>query len=301
MNLKQLEAFVCVAEEKSFSAAAKKLYLTQPTVSAHIRALEKELEARLIVRTTKEVELSRDGERLYDNARKMLQMEKNILRDFTKKDCAANQKIVVGASAVPGQYILPQILSLFSRTYPENQLELKEADSMEVVRLVRHGEVEIGFTGTMAEDSSCVFDPFYDDPLVIITPNIDRYRQYEETAFPMELLYEEKWIVREEGSGTRREAERFLREMGMDVSRFHIVATISNQETIKKSVGAAMGISIISGAAVEDCVKQGSLLRFPLSKGEVCRKLYMVWSKNHKPGRAARLFIQFVRELYAYI
>lgn len=301
MNLKQLEAFVCVAEEKSFSAAAKKLYLTQPTVSAHIGTLEKELEARLFVRTTKEVELSRDGERLYDNARKMLQLEKNILRDFTKKDSGASQKIVVGASTVPGQYILPQILSLFSRTYPGNQLELREADSMEVVRLVQQGQVEIGFTGTMTEDPSCVFDPFYYDPLVIITPNIGRYQQYQETGFPMESLYEEKWIVREEGSGTRREAERFLREMEMDVSRFQIVATISNQETIKKSVGAAMGISIISSAAVEDYVKQGSLLRFPFSKGEVYRKLYMVWSKNHKPGKAARLFLQFVRELYAYL
>ncbi len=132
-------------------------------------------------------------------------------------------KIIVGASAVPGQYTLPQILSLFSRTYPGNQLELKEGDSMEVVRMVREGQVEIGF------------------------------------------------------------------------------ATISNQETIKKSVGAALGISIISGAAVEDYVKQGSLLCFSLGAEEVYRKLYIVWSKNHKPGKSARQFIQFVRELYAYL
>lgn len=76
MNLKQLEAFVCVAEVKSFSQAAKKLYLTQPTVSAHIHSLEKELGARLFIRTTKDVELSQSGELLYDNARKMLQLEK---------------------------------------------------------------------------------------------------------------------------------------------------------------------------------------------------------------------------------
>lgn len=301
MNLKQLEAFVCVAEVKSFSAAAKKLYLTQPTVSAHINSLEKELGVRLFVRTTKDVELSSEGERLYDNARKMLQIEKNILRDFTQKDQSAVKRIIVGASTVPGQYILPQILSLFARTYPGNRLELKEADSMEVVRMVEAGEVEIGFTGTMGSDPACVFEPFYFDRLVIVTPNTERYRQYEKTGFPLEQFYNERWIVREEGSGTRREVERYLREQGVELSRLEIVATISNQETIKKSVGAAMGITIISSAAVEDDVKQGSLLRFSLADGEVYRKLYMVWNKNHKPGKAARLFIQFVRELYAYL
>ena len=301
MNLKQLEAFVCVAEEKSFSAAAKKLYLTQPTVSAHISSLEKELGVRVFVRTTKDVELSLEGEQLYGNARKMLQLEKNILRDFTQKDLKIANRIVVGASTVPGQYILPQILSLFSRTYPGNQLELKEADSMEVVRLVQDGLVEIGFTGTTVSDPTCVFEPFYSDRLVIITPNIDKYRQYVETGFPLEQFYEERWILREEGSGTRKEAERHLKDLGLDLSRLEIVATISNQETIKKSVEAAMGISIISGAAVDDYVEQGTLLRFSLGIEEVYRKLYMVWSKNHKPGKAARLFIRFVRELYVYL
>lgn len=298
MNLKQLEAFVCVAEERSFSAAAKKLYLTQPTVSAHINSLEKELGVRLFVRTTKDVELSREGEQLYDNARRMLQLEKNILRDFTQKDPKVSNKIIVGASTVPGQYILPKILSLFSRTYPGNRLELKESDSMEVVRMVQDGGVEVGFTGTSESDPTCVFEPFYSDRLVIITPNIDRYRQYGETGFPMEQFYKERWIVREEGSGTRKEAERHLREMGVDLSRLEIVATISNQETIRKSVEADMGVSVISGAAVADYVERGSLLQFSLGEQDVYRKLYMVWSKNHKPHKAARLFIRFVRELY---
>lgn len=301
MNLKQLEAFVCVAEEKSFSAAAKKLYLTQPTVSAHINSLEKELGVRLFVRTTKDVELSSEGDLLYDNARRMLQLEKNILRDFTQKDVKAANKITVGASTVPGQYILPKILSLFSRTYPGNRLELKETDSLEVVRMVQDGEVEIGFTGTSSSDPTCVFEPFYSDRLVIAAPNIEKYRQYGENGFPAEEFYKERWIVREEGSGTRREAERYLRDRGVELSRLEIVATISNQETIKKSVASDMGITVISGAAVADDVERGSLLQFPLGNEEVYRKLYMVWSKNHKPHKAARLFIRFVRELYTDI
>lgn len=301
MNLKQLEAFVCVAEEKSFSQAARKLYLTQPTVSAHIHGLEKELGCRLFLRTTKDVEMSPDGELLYDNARRMLQLEKNILRDFAGKEAEDQKRIIVGASTVPGQYILPPILSLFARTYPGNRLELSEADSLEVVRMVQSGRVEIGFTGTKAEDPNCVFEPFYYDRLVVIAPNVPKYQAYVEHGLPMEQFCREQWIVREEGSGTRKEAERYLKDHGVDVRKMQIVATISNQETIKKSVSAAMGLAIISSAAVEDYVKQGSLLYFPLAEGDLYRKLYMVWSKNNKPGRAARLFIQFVRELYTYI
>lgn len=296
MNLKQLEAFVCVAEVKNFSLAAKKLYLTQPTISAHIHALERELGVKLFNRSTKDVELSADGERLYENARQMIALEKRILQDFTLKDSQVSHRITVGASTVPGQYILPQILSSFSRIYPGNRLELLEADSLRVVRMVQEGNVDVGFTGTRSDDPACVYEPFYADRLVVITPNTDEYRQYAGACFPLDRFYKERWIVREEGSGTWKETERYLKEKNINRNQMNVVATISNQETIKKSVREAMGISIISSAAVEDYVKEGALLRFTLAEGEVFRKLYMVWSKNHKPGQAARLFIQYVRE-----
>lgn len=111
MNLKQLEAFVCVAETGSFSKAGKKLYLTQPTVSAHIQSLETELGSRLFIRTTKDVVLSEDGERLYGYAKQMLGLEHQIIREFKDRDSRHRNTIVAGASTVPGQYILPQILS----------------------------------------------------------------------------------------------------------------------------------------------------------------------------------------------
>lgn len=301
MNLKQLEAFVCVAEMKSFSKAAKKLYLTQPTVSAHVTSLEKELGRKLLIRTTKDVFLSVDGERLYEKARQMLQLEKSIWREFEEPDAPQKKKIIVGASTVPGQYILPQILALFCRNYPDNQLELLETDSEGVVRKILDGEIEVGFTGSMIENQNCVFEPFYYDRLVIITPNQEEYRQFEAGGFPLEQLYREKVIMRESGSGTRRETEKFLRQSGIDVDQIPVVATISNQETIKKSVSNGMGVSIISSAAADDYVRQGLVLHFNLNGGDVYRKLYMVWNRSNKPGTAARTFLQFVRELYEYI
>lgn len=301
MNLKQLEAFVCVAETKSFSKAGKKLYLTQPTVSAHIQSLETELNCKLLIRTTKDVLLSADGQKLYGLAKQMLQLEQTIYREFRDRKSETSRTILAGASTVPGQYILPQLLSLFSRTYPQYRIKLMESDSMDVVRNVREGKLEVGFAGTKVEDETCVFEAFYVDRLMVVTPNRPEYDRFEETGFPLEQLYNERLIIREDGSGTWKETREYLEKAGIDLKRIPIVAAMSNQETIKKSVSTGMGISIISGAAAEDYVRQGKIRCFSIREGNISRKLYMVWNKANKPGPAARVFVQFVREMYEYL
>ncbi len=301
MNLKQLEAFVCVAETKSFSKAGKKLYLTQPTVSAHIQSLETELGIRLFERTTKDVLLSRDGERLYDYARQMLSLEKQIIREFKDRDAYCKNTIAAGASTVPGQYILPQILSLFCNTYPEYRLDITESDSREVVEKVARGEIEVGFTGMKMTVENCVFEPFYIDHLMVVTPVQSRYEPYLETGFPLEQLYEERLIMREEGSGTRKEMEDYITAAGIRLERLHIAATMSSQETIKKSVGGGMGIAIMSGVSVEEEVSRGRIYRLPIREGSLSRNLYMVWNKTRKPGAAAKVLIQFVRDWYEHL
>ena len=110
MNLKQLEAFVQVAEGGSFSKAAKQLFLTQPTISAHISSLEKELNARFFVRNTKEVKLSDDGKELYRYARQMIDLQKKIEERFETGKSESKHLITIAASTIPAQYLLPEIL-----------------------------------------------------------------------------------------------------------------------------------------------------------------------------------------------
>ena len=113
MNLKQLEAFVKVTESGSFSKAAKLLFLTQPTVSAHISSLEKELDSRLFVRNTKEVKLSEEGKQLYQYARQMVELEKEIEQVFSKDAHREEKCITIATSTIPAQYLLPKILMKF--------------------------------------------------------------------------------------------------------------------------------------------------------------------------------------------
>ena len=136
MELKQLEAFVEVAESGSFSKAAKRLFLTQPTVSAHILALEKELDIRLFVRNTKEVCLTEEGQRLYFYARQMADLQCKIKEEFGHRKTEEKQCIAIAASTVPAQYLLPELLAKFNEKYPGEQLRIREMDSAQVVEQV---------------------------------------------------------------------------------------------------------------------------------------------------------------------
>ena len=169
MNLKQLEAFVQVSESGSFSKAAKELFLTQPTISAHISSLEKELNVRLFIRNTKEVSLSDDGKDLYRYAKQITDLEKAIEERFYMDSDDGKHFITIAASTIPAQYLLPKVLMCYRERYPKEQIKIMETDSSEVVTQVVDHMVDVGFTGTVLEKKHCKYIPFYKDELAVIT------------------------------------------------------------------------------------------------------------------------------------
>lgn len=298
MNLKQLEAFVEVAESGSFSKAAKELFLTQPTISAHISSLEKELDVRLFVRNTKEVSLSEDGQLLYKYARQMIDLENRIEEEFGKDREIGKKCITIAASTIPAQYLLPKVLARFSEKYPKEQLKIMETDSSKVVEQVAEHRVDVGFTGTVLEKKHCRYIPFYKDDLVVITPNTEKYRILGGNKGDISWIQNEGIIMREEGSGTRKEAEKQLKNIGIDPWELNIVASIENQETIKKSVGRGMGISILSRLATEEEVEEGRILAFPIPQADEGRDINVVYNKNYQLSGSAERFVKVVKEVY---
>lgn len=298
MNLKQLEAFVQVAESGSFSKAARALFLTQPTVSAHISSLEKELKARLFVRNTKEVNLSEDGKLLYQYARQMIELEKTIETTFLEGTRTETRCITIAASTIPGQYLLPEILVRFSEKYPNEQFKIMEMDSASVVEKIVDCIADIGFTGTVLEKKHCKYIPFYNDELVLIMPNTEKYRKIAAEEKGISWVAKEPFIMREEGSGTRKEAEKLLKKAGIDVDALNVVASIENSEAIKRSVKNGIGITIISKLAAQDDIDGGNVLVYPLSENGAERNLNLVYNKNYQLSSAANKFVKVVKELY---
>ena len=296
MNLKQLEAFVEVAEGGSFSKAAKNLYLTQPTISAHISSLEKELNVRLFIRNTKEVSLSDDGKDLYRYAKQITDLEKAIEERFYMDSDDGKHFITIAASTIPAQYLLPKVLMCYRERYPKEQIKIMETDSSEVVTQVVDHMVDVGFTGTVLEKKHCKYIPFYKDELAVITPDTPEYRILkEQNRDDIDWIKRKPLILREEGSGTRKEAEKQLKNAGISMEALDIVASIANQETIKKSVKQGMGITVLSRLAAED---EDGLLIFPIPGADEGRDINLVYNKNYQMTRSADRFIRIVKEVY---
>lgn len=296
MNLKQLEAFVQVSESGSFSKAAKELFLTQPTISAHISSLEKELNVRLFIRNTKEVSLSDDGKDLYRYAKQIIDLEKAIEERFCMDGDDGKHVITIAASTIPAQYLLPKVLMCYRERYPKEQIKIMETDSSEVVTQVVDHMVDVGFTGTVLEKKHCKYLPFYKDELAVVTPDTPEYRKIkEENPEDISWIKSKPLILREEGSGTRKEAEKQLKNAGVPIETLDVVASIANQETIKKSVKQGMGITVLSKLAAED--EQG-FLTFAIPGADEGRDINLVYNKNYQMTRSADRFIRIVKEVY---
>ena len=292
MNLKQLEG-------GSFSKAAKELFVTQPTISSHISSLERELNARLFVRNTKEVSLSEDGIKLYKYAKQMLDLQREIEVTFGMDEEGESHAVIIAASTIPAQYLLPEVLTRFSERYPQEQIRIQETDSSKVVMQIVDHRVDIGFTGTVLEKKHCKYIPFYKDELVIITPNTPKYQELAQgNKEDISWIKKEHVIMREEGSGTRKEAELQLKGAGVKFAGLDIIASIENQETIKKSVRQGMGISVLSKLATADEVANGEILAFPIPNSDEGRDINLVYNKNYQMTRSAERFIKVVKEVY---
>jgi len=293
-NLKQMEVFEAVAELNSFSRAADELYLTQSTVSAHISSLERALDCQLFTRNARRrVMLTQEGKRLYPQVKTILGRCRGLLEEGEEtEDC----QLLLGASTVPAQYVLPQLLTDFLKQRPNSRYLLKRGDSAQICQMLHSGEIRIGFVGTMMEPQLLEYVPLVKDRLVLVTANTPRYQKFRSRgAYGRELL-KEPIVTREEGSGTERTLTTYLRKIGIPEDQLNIVARIYNPEAIKQMVEQGMGVTILSELSVHDAVEEGRLLSFDLDAEGLERCIYMACRKDLAPNRLEQKFLSFVRK-----
>lgn len=295
MEFKQLEAFVAVVDYGSFSEAARKLYLTQPTISAHVRSLEEELHTKLILRTTKKTTITTRGYQLYNSAVRMLEIRNNLLENFTG---VQKHMIDLAASTIPSSYLLPEILAAFGKTHPDIYFHSIQADSAESINRVLDGTVDLALVGQNTRDETCVFLPFCQDELVIATPITNHYLGLQNKSVTFEDFIKDPIIIREKGSGTKKEMDLFLEQIGVTPSDLNVIARMNDLEGIKKSIVNGLGISILSARSAIDLQKTKQILLFPLEESAHKRTFYIVYSKNRILKPHVRQFIQFVQNFY---
>lgn len=291
MDFKQLQSFAAVVKYQSFTRAAEKLFLSQPTVSAHVSGLEEELNKRLILRTTKSIELTPKGQEVYDYCVRIL-----ALRDRMVECCAARpQKIIhLGASTIPSAYILPELLPEFGALFPDTYFSIHQSDSQGVVDALREGLYDFGMVGMQVEDDRIECTPYCQDQMVLITPVNDHFLRMKQRDCSIGELLREPLIMREAGSGSKKTADRFLESIGVSEEALNIVARINDPEAIKNMVSGGLGISIISKMAARNILAEKRVLDFSLDEYPSGRMIYLIHRKDYILAPHIQAFLKFM-------
>ena len=296
MELRQLQSLMAVVEYKSFSKAAEKLFISQPTISTHIRMLEEELNSRLIIRTTKSIEVTMHGRELYECAHQIFSLKDNLVQRWAEE----NKKIIrVGASTIPADYILPEVLPVFRKNEPDIKFYIHQNDSQNIISGLLNGNFSLGMVGMKQQEKMISFVPFYQDEMVMITPKKERFLNINKDSFSLkDIIFNEPIILREQGSGSKKSIETYFEKMNINEEDLQIIARLNDQESIKKLVASGLGISFISEKAVEDSAKE-KLLVFKLPNYSTKRNLYFAYRKDYILQEHIVRFIKFVQDFYA--
>lgn len=276
MDLRHLETFVKIAELKSFTKAAEELFLTQPTVSKQIVDLERYFAIKLIDRTKRTVTLTRAGEILLRYAKDFLGLKKETIDAIAAFKGLQKGDITVGASNIPGVYILPGLLHIFKQQHSGIRFRLIIADSKAILQKMEEGEIDIGFVGAKYETKKIEYKKFLDDIIVMIAP----------PSFPdtihIKQLKDCPLIIREQGSGTRNHFESSLKRLKGDVlPELQIIAELTDTEAIKEAVKNGMGVSYISKMAIVDELANNSLKCLNIEGlPNIVRSFYIVTKKG---------------------
>lgn len=296
MDLRQLETFIQVANSKSFSRAAEKLYITQPTVTNHVQNLEKELGTLLINRSGKNISLTDAGSLLYKYAI-------NIVNscEMAKFDLAAYKGKIQGhvsifSSSVPRKYILPNIIHDFLSIYPDVSFTLADNDSKNVTNSILEGDTDFGIVGAKYSSNNLNYIDLMEDRLLLITPNSTKFNKPNFSTLKLKDILKENILLREEGSGTRNLLEFELKKNKLNLNSLNIIAYIEDTETIKELVSLGTGVSFISEKAIEEDIKSERYKAFYIEDFNLTREFYFVYHNKRQLSPLNETFKNFVLE-----
>ena len=292
MTLRQLEIFLAVAREKSFSLAAKKIHLSQPTLSEHISELESELGKQLFFRhgrhrVVKVTEAGRVFEQFAERAVLSVEGARQALADL---DGLTHGSVLIGASTTPGLYVLPRMVAAFRTKYPGVDVKLQIANSQTIEGRVRERELDLGIVGghALRPGQECLAAGMLDELVLIVPPTHAWAKRRDVTP---ESLADEPLLVREDGSATRSVTERALQRV-----KFRVAMELDHTEAIKQGVMAGLGVAFVSLYAVQGEIAVGRLRALRLRGIRIQRHFHVIHHEARRVTASARAFMQLFEQ-----
>ncbi|HSW36170.1 MAG TPA: selenium metabolism-associated LysR family transcriptional regulator [Candidatus Limnocylindrales bacterium] len=295
MDFDQIRIFLKVASLKSFSEAGEKLYISQPSVSTKIKTLEEELGVVLFDRSrSRELSLTEDGRIFLDYAQALVNLQEECREKLSRQYEKASGSVNIGASTVPGIYLLPSLLALFRQRCAPLEYNITILATNAVLEGVLNYSYDLGFVGLIKRDERLIYIPLLEDELVLCTPK----KLFPDNAFPngvpVEVCFSQYLLMRETGSATRQLFEKALANQALTVDRFKGVACFNSLEGIKQAVKHGLGVAVVSKLSVQDMVEAQTVDVYNIEALDLRRSLYLVYDHRRILSGAARRLKSYV-------
>lgn len=295
MNIDHLKTFREVVSLGSFSEVAKKLSITQPAVSFQIQKLEQQLGALLLDRSQRTITLTAAGKRLLHFAEAVEAEREELLNDLEQLRDEVSGELLIAASTIPGEYLLPPLLSRFKGLHPAVRVQVDISDSLNVINCVRESAYEVGFCGVPPEGQDLSSFQIASDEIVLIAPPEHPFASRENVT-PAELEGE-ALILRERTSGTQRSLEGALSKAGYDTRKFVPNLVLGTTQAVISAVASGAGIAFVSNLAIKPSLAAGLVRQVKVSGLQLGRDFYCIY---RKASVATRLIEEFIAFLQSY-
>lgn len=294
MNISYLKTFVTVAKLRSFSKAAEQLQLTQPAVSFQIHSLEKEYKEVFFDRSGHSIQLTEAGQIFYEYARKIVEFNDELIEKLGELRSLVRGKVVIGASNIPGEYILPVILGEFKKAYPDVEISLMIYDTQEIISMLLSHEINLGFCGAAVKHVPLIFEEFADDELVIAMSF--NHPLASKKNLNLNDIKKYPLILREKGSGTRKIFLESISQAGFNESDLNIALELGSTQAVLSAAQSGLGIAPVSIYAVKEHVNSGTLTYKKMADVDLKRPLYIAYNEKASFSKAQEALLSMIRE-----
>ncbi|NEV63786.1 LysR family transcriptional regulator [Thiorhodococcus minor] len=289
ISLRQLRVFEAVAQNNSYTRAAEELHLSQPAVSMQVKQLEDEIGLPLFERLGKRVVPTEAGHELYHYSRaithSLIEMEE--VMESLKGINRGSLRLAVASTV---NYFAPRLLAVFQKRYPGIALRLDVTNREMLVQMLDSNSVDLVLMGVPPKNVDVEAEAFMDNPLVVVAPPDHPLASARD--IPTERLSEEVFVMREEGSGTRKAMQRFFAERGIEIRHG---MQMTRNEAVKQAVRSGLGLSVVSLHTIELELETRRLVILNVQGFPDRRQWYLVYRRGKRLSPAASAFRDFVR------
>ena len=290
LTLRQMQIFLNVVKSGHLTNVAKAMKLSQSAISMSIKELENVLGRPVFDRINKKLVLNEVGRAFHQEIDPIFKKLTDIEYEF--KNSENKGTIRVGASTTIVDYLMPSIICSYMSEYPDVKITLKEGNTQDIVKLIEDGSIDIGFVEGLVNSSNIIKEKIGTDDLVVVSADKKLSKSYY-----IDELANKRWVLREEGSGTR---EVFLNYIKDKVDNLNIFFELGHTESIKSILINRECLTCISKISVESEIKSGKLHKVDVKNFDCKRDFLMIYHKDKYHSTLFEKFVFFLQKAYVY-